>query len=66
MQENQITNEDKNDYYSNQIRNLENEIFDAKNKLSRLQIRLNDLKRQQNLHTESAQRRIAELFVRGS
>ena len=54
-----VTNEVKTSYYDNQIQSVENEILTLKSKISRLQIRLHELKRQQN------QKRIAELFIRG-
>jgi predicted nucleic acid-binding Zn-ribbon protein len=65
MSEISITNEAKTSYYDRQIQSVENEILTAKNKLSRLQIRLNDLKKQRNFHSGSIQKRITELFVRG-
>jgi predicted nucleic acid-binding Zn-ribbon protein len=60
-----ITNEAKTSYYDSLIRSVENEILTAKNKLSKLQIRLNDLKKQRNFHSGSIQKRITELFIRG-
>ena len=65
MDEKSITNEAKTSYYDNQIQSVENEILTAKNKLSRLQIRLNDLKKQRNFHSGSIPKRITELFIRG-
>jgi septal ring factor EnvC (AmiA/AmiB activator) len=67
MEANTITNESNNDYYDNQIQAVENDILSYSSKISRLKIKLNDLKRQRNLHKESAQRRrIAEIFIHGS
>lgn len=59
MDEKNVTNEAKTNYYDRQIQSLENETLTLKSKISRLQIRLHELKRQQN------QKRIAELFIRG-
>jgi predicted transcriptional regulator len=65
MEEKVVTNEAKTSYYDSQIQSVEIEILTLKNKLSRSQIRLNDLKKQRNFHSGSIQKRITELFVRG-
>lgn len=61
MDKKSITNEARVSYYDRQIQSVENQILTTKNKLSRLQIRLNDLTKKRNV---SIRQRLTELFIR--
>ena len=53
---------DSNNFYDNRITNVENELFLAKQRVSKLENQLHELKKQKNIHEKSIRQRLSEMF----
>ena len=59
-----LLTESHNDYLSHRIQSVQDQLLAAQQKVNRLRVQLNNLKRQENAQRNDRQKHLTEIFIR--
>jgi hypothetical protein len=60
----QLFTESHNDYLFHRIQSIQDQLLTAQQKVNRLRVQLNNLKRQENAQGNDRQKQLKEIFIR--
>jgi TolA-binding protein len=60
----QLFTESHNDYLFHRIQSIQDQLLAAQQKVNRLRVQLNNLKRQENAQSDGRQKHLTEIFIR--